>query len=232
MRFVQHGAGQRHPGLAGDGRARPQLGRKVQHLGLGHAWRVVVRVGHGIQHGCTGSRLPQVVALQRQVLRGPLERARKGIKQQFGRVETLAVRGLIRSMRTQPIQLTGLQTAHKTVPDTVAVRGQADASSLLRTMFVKQTQLNRLGVAGIDSEVDAAVAVKRHAGGAQRPGLPGFTRQAGPVRKGICIAGQHEVKAWLMEIGLPIYACRARDASQTSNSTGRPSRDVPMKKYW
>ena len=73
----------------------------------------------------------------------------------------------VRSLRAEPVALTGTQVGQVAVPHEVGAVGQPDAL-LARSLRVEEAQLDSAGVLAVDRDVDA-VAVPRDPEGIGRP---------------------------------------------------------------
>ena len=81
--------------------------------------------------------------------------ARTGVEQQLVRVEAMALRGLPRAMRTQPVDQPRPGAGEVAMPDVVAARRQREPAQFMRASVVEQAQLDALRVRREDGDVDA-----------------------------------------------------------------------------
>ncbi len=88
------------------------------------------------------------------------------VEQQLVRVEALALLGLVGAVDAVAVELAGFQSRHVAVPDEVGALAQLQPRDFAPAGLVEEAELDALGMAREEREVDALVVP----GGAERIG--------------------------------------------------------------
>ncbi len=162
------------------------------HMGLvddralpGDLRRPIIAPGEGgIDHHAFGHARGIVPPVDGQVLAppadpvaemgiGPAKRPREvpgiGVDEQLGRIEAVAVRGVVVAVDAIAVEQARKDVRQIAVPDLVGVFGEVDPLDLATAVRIEQTELDPLGIGGEEREIDAAAVP----GGPERSGAAG-----------------------------------------------------------